>query len=178
MRLRLFAAAAVLSLMPLAAYADTVSTYELDGTSGKKGIGTVTIDSTLGTVTGLDITFAHAGTTFTFDGAPITQAYSPYIGGYQSTFSEGGDEFLFDLPVSSLVGYAPMDSKSCATLAFTCDYLANVYAGPLLSADLVDTFEGNLGKPAAASVTPEPSSIALLGTGLLGVAGVLRRRRA
>lgn len=32
--------------------------------------------------------------------------------------------------------------------------------------------------PAASSITPEPSSFALLGTGLLGVAGVMRKRFA
>ncbi len=36
-----------------------------------------------------------------------------------------------------------------------------------------NTFSGTL---TAVTVTPEPSSIALVGTGLLGVAGVLRRR--
>ena len=37
---------------------------------------------------------------------------------------------------------------------------------------------GTVPGPAATSVTPEPSSIVLLGTGLLGVAGVMRKRFA
>ena len=59
---------------------------------------------------------------------------------------------------------------------------ANYYF-PLLAATNVGTFEtiplGNQGTLTVSqytAVTPEPSSIALLGTGMLGVAGVVRRR--
>ena len=65
------------------------------------------------------------------------------------------------------------------TASFTSDSLslnlanAGYYVGETAVFDLTSEPSGTGG---STSVTPEPSSIALLGTGLLGVAGMLRRR--
>jgi hypothetical protein len=49
------------------------------------------------------------------------------------------------------------------------------YLGVVVTAgDISGTVDG----PAPPSVTPEPSGIALLGTGVLGIAGVVRKRFA
>ena len=177
MRSCLFAAAICFSLSATAAHADTVTTYELGNTAGKDGSGTVTIDSTLGSVTALDASFSVGGTTYTFEGVPSEEGPNLFLNEYQATLTDAGNALIFGITGDSLVGYTPTDSKKCATAAEYCDYLVNVYSGTPSSTDLVDTFEGNLVVPPATGVTPEPSSIALLGTGLLAVAGFVRRRR-
>ena len=177
MRLPLFAAGSIL-LAAGCAHADTVQTYSVDTQSGKSSIGAVTINSTSGFITGFDVSLADNGTMYTFDGAPVSQSYNRLLNQYQATFAGGGDDLLFDLPVSMLSGYAPADRKKCATVAADCDYLANLYSGPASSADLTETFEGNLLATTLTSVTPEPTSIGLLGTGLLGIAALRLRRRA
>ena len=176
MRLRLFVAISTVILSAVAARADTLTTYEVANRSGKASIGTLTVDSTLGTITNLDVTITLGTDQISFNEAPTTQGYSVYTNEYQSTFNDGTDSLLFDLPVTSLVGYTPSSDRQCKTAAYLCDYLANVYTGAPSTSGPVDTFEGNLAPFEAAGVTPEPSSIALLATGLLSAAGLLRRR--
>ncbi len=168
----------MLLLAGAAAHADTVSVFNLQNQSGSGNVGTVTIDTTLGSVLAVDVSVPVGSATEVFNAAPTSQKYSATVNEYQAIVIQGGNEFLFEIPELTLVGYVPGDKAGCKTNAVRCDYLANVFAGlPSLKNPVADTFEGNL-VPQSPTVTPEPSSIALLGTGLLGFAGVVRRRLA
>ncbi len=163
----------------VAAHADTVSIFNLQHQSGSGNVGTVTIDTTIGSVLDFNVSVLVGSTTELFNIAPGTQRYNPLLNEYQATVTEGGSEFLFQLPVTTLVGYAPGDAAACKTSAVRCDYLANIFNGPMSRTNPpADTFEGNLiQRSTPTTVTPEPGSIALFGTGLLGLAGAVRRRR-
>ena len=175
-------AASVFSIS-VAAHADTLTTYQVENQAGSSSLGTLTLDETSGKITNLTLSTATFGE---FSGAPLASAFNPNLDESISTFSGTGFGLQFDLFATSLVGYAPADDKGCSTLGFLCDYLANVYTGAVPNggsapvAGPVSTFQGNLVATTGTgtSVTPEPSSIALLGTGLLSLAGIVRRRRA
>lgn len=177
--------ALALALLPIgpAAHADT--TFNLFSHQGDGSIieGYVDINTTAGSIDFADLTYSPDGS---FKGVietfmrPVQQFN--YHGYYYTAFPAftgsvfTGYYYDLRLPVPSLVGYG--GGPICSVSAGGC-------GGDLSTTELNGEFygdaeDGTLSPNEAisgTSITPEPSSFALLCTGLLGVAASLRRGR-
>lgn len=178
---------AILALGASAAHADSFTTYTLTNViAGDRTLdpitGTLTFDATTNAFTSAQVT--QTGVT-TFSGPPTSQGFTS-LGFYDVYLTNlipamgqnlATTDYIY-LLLPSLPGNSAINICSVANLCGgTSTGSANssivgsansMFGGdsPILSGQLT---------PAAAT-TPEPSSIALLATGLLGGAGVLRKR--
>ena len=187
MRLALFAVAALCG-SSLVAHADTV--FDLNASLQYGSIsGTLTLNDSSTAFSGMDLTFDDShGRVWTI--TDITAQRIPYTGiapmlsditAVTST-TTGRLSLELNLPVESLAGYDGgnicVDSYpfACTT---TLGYPYPVGIDSFLTGTNED-YDGFLSGSLTpvSSMTPEPSTFALLGTGLLGVAGVVRRRLA
>ena len=176
--MRLCPLAAALVALPLClsvARADTLEKFGLDGVGikGETYGGTAIIDITTGTYVSVD---------FSLSGQPaidtiLSQGIDPDFGSYAVDLYGAFQDTNLEIVTTStsLIGYTggdlcSVDIRCDGSLSFWTAFTPVREVGDALySGTLTD--EG----PEVAA-TPEPSSFMLLGTGLLGIAGMVKRR--
>jgi PEP-CTERM motif len=198
MRKPLLSLAVLAFALPLAAHADTVDTFTFTGVTTNFNLepgtvtGTLDIDVTAGNIYGVNATFTSLTQgTFGFTAAPSAGNQQAdffgdgYVAFIDSTVggSPGDAQIALLLPpLGPLTGYNGgnicSNANPCNSIvstvyvpAFTLTSTGNEFDdGSLvfLSSRTVDV----------PSAVPEPSSLALLATGLIGVGGTLRKKLA
>jgi hypothetical protein len=104
--------------------------------------------------------------------------------GFAFTDTQGDTSYDVDLAYSSsLGGYEAytldsdgMETDVLGTFSLTNSETTNAIAAAVAQAGTTAVFRYSFVGQSVVAPTPEPSSVALLGTGVLGLAGVVRRR--
>lgn len=171
-------AAAVIAVSSLYAHADTISTFDLNNfvfLSGAVSSGTITIDTTTGVATGLNFNYSSSHGTLSFQ--EINTQESP-DGTYYEVFDVVSDnpvqllKLLF--PGPSLVNYA--GGVDCTISSPDLCATVLVYNGVELFDDHATFEDITLVSSTTTGAVPEPASLVLLGTGLLGGVAAIRRK--
>jgi hypothetical protein len=195
MRLCLLLAALAFVSSGVAAKAESITFTVTDTASGSIGVQTFTNQNITVTFTGDTPNVAYSNVDYYYIAPGTTTVQIGSLG----TFTFTDPTRFFDNQISSIAGiglssgHSILDTGNAAFASYadttsigplsgtsysSTSFLFNTSSGPLdfTSVGATSTLTASLGAPAAA--TPEPSSIALLATGILGFAGVIRRRLA
>jgi PEP-CTERM motif len=174
MKIRSLLVAGVLVSASLAARADSFTTFDLNSSYalGETIDGTLTLDTTTDRFSAADLTFSGfplpESVALTHIGPQGVQEGSEYGVSIFSSGSPFVDLNLF-LPTQTLAGY------DGSRVVFPTDVTFSENGFGITGSGTLEPATGTTGTTGT-SVTPEPGSLLLLATGLLGFAGLAWRR--
>ena len=177
--LQLTIATAALASAPLVLHADPLMTGQFSITGTVENVGTTLMFDAgdivvgTGTQTGTFLTLLSNGEALT--GGTANVPYSPYTAN-SSFFAIGGSTLIVTLESLGVSGKGPLDFSGVADLTSSgfADTLADYSFS--IPASGSTTFTATFTAEAAPPTVPEPSSLALLGSGILGLAGTAVRK--
>jgi|SRR5271165_6589393 len=168
-------------------YANSIPTQI---TFGPNSAGTVTASPALENFSGGVWGWAYQGPNHGNPGFTLANATIPVVGGSGGVYTlmANAENFTVSIGVDSLSGTLSLNSVAIqppgvATFVGTLTVNSSSAGfqstgfpkGAVVSADFV-TYQGNLSSGELIPSVPEPGTIALVGSGLLALAGLLRRR--